>query len=106
MINHGGIQRLTRRLFTTSRQVVSTNTENLSFSVLRTSNGQFPVYKVYKNNGKIVNTVVKHVRGDLNECRKALANICESPVKIHMGSLEVRGIHTWKVKEFLESVGL
>jgi large subunit ribosomal protein L49 len=78
----------------------------LPYTVVRTINGSLPVYKVYKSDGKIVNTVVKHVRGDLDSLRKDLAKVCESPVKIHMGSLEVRGIHTWKIKEYLESIGI
>ena len=80
--------------------------ELLSYTVLRTINGELPVYKVYKGEGKIVNTVVKHIRGDMDSLRKDLAQVCESPVKIHMGSLEVRGIHTWKVKEYFESIGI
>jgi large subunit ribosomal protein L49 len=78
----------------------------LGYTVMRSVNGELPVYKVYKGEGKIVNTVVKHVRGDLEAFRKDLAKVCESPVKIHMGSLEARGIHTWKIKEFLESIGI
>jgi len=78
----------------------------LPYSVLRSANGELPVYKVFKGNGRIVNTVVKHVRGDMDVLRKDLAYVCESPVKLHMGSVEVRGIHTWKIKEYLESVGI
>ena len=84
----------------------SLNGERPPFTVLRSVNGELPVYKVYKGNGKIVNTVVKNVRGDIDSLRKALAFVCESPVKLHMGSVEIRGIHTWKVKEYLESVGI
>ncbi len=64
------------------------------------------MYKVYKGSGKVVNTIVRHVRGDMDALRKDLSHVCESPVKVHMGHLEVRGIHTWKVKEYLESVGI
>lgn len=72
----------------------------------RTVNGELPVYKVFKGDGKIVNTVVKHIRGDLDSLRRDLSKVCESPVKLHMGSVEIRGIHTWKVKEYLESIGI
>ncbi len=100
-------RRLLSTPFCSMRNVIEgSHPTNHAFSVLRTANGELPVYKVYKNNGKIVNTVVKHVRGDLNECRKTLAEVCESPVKLHMGSVEIRGIHTWKIKEYLESIGL
>lgn len=78
----------------------------LTYTILRTVNGELPVYKVFKGNGRIVNTVVKHVRGDMDALRKDLAQVCESPVKVHMGSVEIRGIHTWKVKEYFESIGI
>lgn len=79
---------------------------DLPYAVIRSINGELPVYKVFKGNGKIVNTVVKHVRGDMDTFRKDISRICESPVKVHMGSIEVRGIHTWKIKEYLESIGI
>lgn len=85
---------------------VSLSGQSLPYTILRTANGELPVYKVYKAQGKIVNTVVKHVRGDIDSLRKDLAKVCESPVKLHMGSVEIRGIHTWKVKEYLESIGI
>ena len=87
-------------------QPVSLSGQPLAYTVVRTVNGELPVYKVYKGDGKIVNTVVRHVRGDLDLLRKDLSQVCESPVKIHMGSLEVRGIHTWKIKEYFESIGI
>lgn len=80
--------------------------KSLPYTICRTVNGEFPVYKVYKGNGRIVNTVVRNILGDVSAFRKDLALVCESPVKLHMGTLEVRGIHTWKIKEYLESIGL
>jgi len=97
---------ISRSFCSSLRVPVSHGGERLPFSVLRTVNGELPVYKVYKGNGKIVNTVVKNVRGDMESMRKQLSLISESPVKIHMGSLEIRGIHSWKVKEYFESIGL
>lgn len=85
---------------------VSLAGKKLTYTVVRTINQELPVYKVFKGNGRIVNTVVKHVRGDIDALRKDLAHVCESPVKVHMGSLEVRGIHTWKIKEYFESIGI
>jgi large subunit ribosomal protein L49 len=99
--------RFSRREFCAALRIpLSLSGEKLPFTVLRTINGELPVYKIYKGNGKIVNTVVKNVRGDLDRIRKELAMVCESPVKLHMGSVEIRGIHTWKVKEYLESIGI
>ena len=85
---------------------VSLSGRTLPYTVSRTVNGELPVYKVFKGNGTIVNTIVRNVQGDMDTLRKDLSNVCESPVKVHMGSLEVRGIHTWKIKEYLESIGI
>lgn len=98
--------RNSRTIFAALTYPSSLQGKPLPYTVLRTVNGELPVYKTFKGDGKIVNTVVKHVRGDLDAFRKDLAMVCESPVKIHMGSVEVRGIHTWKVKEYLESIGI
>ena len=98
---------LTRILKSSNITVPISITGNiLPYTVSRSVNGELPVYKVFKGNGKIVNTVVKHVQGDMDALRKDLAKVCESPVKVHMGSLEVRGIHTWKIKEYFESIGI
>ena len=96
----------TRGLYSAVSVPVSLSGKPLPYTVCRTVNGELPVYKVFKGDGKIVNTVVKHIRGDLDSLRKDLAKVCESPVKLHMGSVEIRGIHTWKVKEYLESIGI
>lgn len=85
---------------------VSLRGNTLPYTVARSANGELPVYKVFKGSGRIVNTVVKNIRGDMDVLRKDLAQVCEAPVKIHMGSVEVRGIHTWKIKEYLESIGI
>ena len=53
-----------------------------------------------------MNTIVRCIQGDFDKLRKELASICEAPVRVHIGSLEVKGLHTWKVKEYLESLGL
>jgi large subunit ribosomal protein L49 len=78
---------------------------NLNYAVKRTLNDSLPVYKVFKTDGRQVNTVVKGVTGDFEMLRKKLSEICESPVRVKIGSLEIRGLHTWKVKEYLESIG-
>lgn len=85
---------------------MSLSGQSLPYTITRTVNGEFPVYKVYKGNGRIINTVVRNIFGDVSELRKDLALVCESPVKVHMGTLEIRGIHTWKIKEYFESIGL
>ena len=79
---------------------------HLGYLVQRTRNGELPVYRLFKSEGKQVNTVVRCVTGDYDKLRKELASICEAPVRIHIGSLEIKGLHTWKVKEYLASLGL
>ena len=78
----------------------------IGFVVRRTRNGELPVYRTFRSEGRQVNTVVRHIEGDFDRLRKELAVVCESPVRVHIGSLEVKGLHTWKIKEYLESLGL
>ena len=82
------------------------STVGLPYKVLRTRNGELPVYRFYRSAGKQINTVVRHISGDFDRLRKELSSICEAPVRVHIGSLEVKGLHTWKIKEYLESNGL
>jgi large subunit ribosomal protein L49 len=78
----------------------------LPYHVKRTVNNELPVYKIFRSNGKQINTILRHITGDYIKLKEELANICESPVRIKIGSLEIKGIHTWKIKEFLESKNL
>ncbi|KAF4677741.1 hypothetical protein FOL47_010962 [Perkinsus chesapeaki] len=80
--------------------------EKINYKILKTVNGRYPVYKRFMKSGREVNTMVRHVRGDINQCRRHLSEICEAPVRLHIGSLEVRGIHTWKIVEFLRSINI
>ena len=77
----------------------------LTYAVLRTANRQLPVYKKFRSEGRQINTVVRLIQGDYLRLRKELAEICEAPVRVHVGTLEVKGIHTWKIKEYLEAQG-
>ena len=63
------------------------------------------MYRLYRSEGKQINTVVRKVEGDFEKLRKQLSSVCEAPVRVHIGSLEVKGLHTWKIKEFLEAQG-
>ncbi|KAF4695915.1 SET and MYND domain-containing protein 3 [Perkinsus olseni] len=80
--------------------------ERIDYKILKTVNGRYPVYKRFMKSGREVNTIVRHVRGDINQCRRHLSEICEAPVRLHIGSLEVRGIHTWKIVEFFRSINM
>ena len=69
---------LTRILKSSNITVPISITGNiLPYTVSRSVNGELPVYKVFKGNGKIVNTVVKHVQGDRDAHKRDLAKECE-----------------------------
>merc|ERR1712196_212114 len=76
------------------------------WKVLRTHNGNLPVYTRIRYGGLEVTTLVQHFFGDVETMRKELMNVCESPVRVRAGKLEVRGLHSWKIKEWLVSLGM
>mmetsp|Transcript_123334 Transcript_123334/g.217401 ORF Transcript_123334/g.217401 Transcript_123334/m.217401 type:complete len:128 (-) Transcript_123334:16-399(-) len=76
------------------------------WKVLRTHNGNLPVYDRFRRHGAIVTTYVRHFYGDAEHMRKELMMLCESPVRLRSGCFEVRGLHTWKIKEWLVSLGM
>ncbi|KAF4724802.1 SET and MYND domain-containing protein 3, partial [Perkinsus olseni] len=53
--------------------------ERIDYKILKTVNGRYPVYKRFMKSGREVNTIVRHVRGDINQCRRHLSEICEAP---------------------------
>ena len=77
------------------------------FRVRRTKNGSgdLPVYSVYRRGGLEVNTIVRNLEGDVSALIQELRTVCEAPVRARVGSLEIRGLHVWKVKEWLISCG-
>ncbi|CAK9058076.1 unnamed protein product [Durusdinium trenchii] len=76
------------------------------WKVLRSQNGELPVYSRYRYAGKEVTTIVTHIFGDIEAIRKELMSVCESPCRERPGKLEVRGYHKWKIKEWLLSLGM
>mmetsp|Transcript_56132 Transcript_56132/g.119513 ORF Transcript_56132/g.119513 Transcript_56132/m.119513 type:complete len:203 (-) Transcript_56132:43-651(-) len=76
------------------------------WKVLRTHNGNLPVYLKVKFGGAEAFTQVRHVFGDIEHMRKALAMVCEAPVRVRSGVFEVRGLHEWKIKEWLTALGM
>ncbi|CAJ1354524.1 unnamed protein product [Effrenium voratum] len=81
-------------------------TEPKPWKVLRTQNGNLPVYTRYSHAGAEVSTLVKHVYGDIAAMRKELMMVTEAPCRVRPGKLEVRGLHRWKLKEWLMSLGM
>mmetsp|Transcript_41805 Transcript_41805/g.116584 ORF Transcript_41805/g.116584 Transcript_41805/m.116584 type:complete len:206 (-) Transcript_41805:75-692(-) len=76
------------------------------WKVLRTHNGNLPVYLRVSYQGAVVTTLVAHFYGDVEHMRKELMRICEAPVRIRCSKFEIRGLHTWKIKEWLTSLGM
>eukprot|EP00931_Biecheleriopsis_adriatica_P112802 TRINITY_DN87576_c0_g1_i1.p1 TRINITY_DN87576_c0_g1~~TRINITY_DN87576_c0_g1_i1.p1 ORF type:complete len:194 (-),score=20.70 TRINITY_DN87576_c0_g1_i1:16-597(-) len=76
------------------------------WKVLRSHNGNIPVYTRYRGGGTEITTLVRHFFGDAEAMRKDLMQVCEAPVRLRAGKLEVRGLHKWKIKEWLMSLGM
>jgi len=76
------------------------------WKVLRTHNGNLPVYECFRKHGTVATTMVRHFYGDVEHMRKALMVVCEAPVRIRAGNIEVQGLHSWKIKEWLLSLGM
>ncbi|CDU17838.1 hypothetical protein YYC_04358 [Plasmodium yoelii 17X] len=78
---------------------------NFPFKVSRTTSGNLPVYTKIRRHGTIVTTVVRHIYGDIKVFKDHLRNICEAPVREHIGYIEVKGLHTIKIKQWLQHIG-
>ncbi|SOV78288.1 mitochondrial large subunit ribosomal protein, putative [Plasmodium sp. gorilla clade G3] len=78
---------------------------NLPFKVSRTISGNLPVYPKIRRHGTIVTTIVRHIYGDIKVFKDHLRNICEAPVREHVGYIEVKGLHTLKIKQWLQHIG-
>eukprot|EP00434_Breviolum_minutum_P012311 symbB.v1.2.010850.t1/scaffold716.1/size187362/3 len=76
------------------------------WKVLRSRNGNLPVYTRYRYGGTEVTTLVTHFFGDIESMKKELMMVCEAPCRLRPGKLEVRGLHKWKIKEWLLSLGM
>mmetsp|Transcript_29246 Transcript_29246/g.83082 ORF Transcript_29246/g.83082 Transcript_29246/m.83082 type:complete len:205 (-) Transcript_29246:98-712(-) len=76
------------------------------WKVLRSHNGNLPVYTKLSKGGIEATTNIIHFFGDVEHMKKEVMKICESPVRLRSGRLEVRGLHAWKLKEWLVSIGM
>eukprot|EP00920_Eleutheroschizon_duboscqi_P002984 GHVT01007155.1.p1 GENE.GHVT01007155.1~~GHVT01007155.1.p1 ORF type:complete len:221 (+),score=44.90 GHVT01007155.1:263-925(+) len=75
------------------------------FQVARTPSGNLPVYARIRRGGLQVTTILRHCFGDVKALRQDLMNVCEAPVRERLGSLEVKGLHTIKIKQWLKHTG-
>ncbi|PFH38332.1 large subunit ribosomal protein IMG2 [Besnoitia besnoiti] len=81
------------------------DTSHVPFKVVRTPSGNLPVYSRVKKHGTEVTTIVRHAFGDITAMKKDLMAICEAPVRERLGTLEVKGLHVLKIKQWLRSLG-
>lgn len=78
---------------------------SLQWRVRRTINGNLPVYERFQRGGIKAYTQIKNVDGDVHAMRKKLLRVCESPVRVRKGRIDVRGLHSWKLKEYFTAAG-
>ncbi|CAK64145.1 unnamed protein product (macronuclear) [Paramecium tetraurelia] len=88
--------------------------EESPFRVLRSQNGNLPVYKKYFARSEVPRTVVRHIEGDVNEFIKELRKVCSNADVIEkvqdetldqVGRVEVNGSHTISVRKWLTQIG-
>lgn len=87
------------------RKASGKDTSNIPFKVLRTPSGNLPVYSRIRKHGTAVTTVIRHAMGDISALKKDLLAICEAPVRERCGTLEVKGLHVLKIKQWLTHLG-
>lgn len=78
----------------------------IPFKVLRSLNGNLPVYRRYFNGREFPHTVIRHVEGDVNQFVSELRKVCSNAtVKEKVGRIEVQGSHLMSVTKWLDSLG-
>ena len=66
--------------------------------------GNLPVYTDYRGGSRRV-TILRKYAGDVQALGHALESLCESPVTLYHGRIEVKGLHRQKVTGWLSSLG-
>ncbi|CAD7957647.1 unnamed protein product [Amoebophrya sp. A120] len=79
--------------------------ERLPWRIRRTAYGNLPVYERFKRGGIEAYTVIRGIEGNVRSLHKQLCHVCEAPARQRTGAFEVRGLHSWKLKEWLASLG-
>ncbi|KAL8272712.1 hypothetical protein Esti_003348 [Eimeria stiedai] len=95
---------LARRVLTKAFRVLSASA-SFVVQVLRTPSGNLPVYSRIRKHGTVVTTIIRHAMGDISALKKDLLAICEAPVRERCGTLEVKGLHVLKIKQWLTHLG-
>ena len=77
-----------------------------AFAVRRTAGNYLPIYKIGRDNGTLVYTVIKKIKGDIGALSSDLKTLTRSEVlNCPDGSLKLKGDHRMMVKRYLESLG-
>jgi len=67
--------------------------------------GNLPVYTDIRTGGSRKVTIVRKFAGDAANLGRKLESLCQSPVTLYHGRVEVKGLHQKKVTEWLASLG-
>ena len=67
--------------------------------------GNLPVYSDVRHFRQNKVTIVRKFAGDRHALASEIERVTGSPVKHYNGRLEVRGMHTQKLKQWLEGLG-
>ena len=67
--------------------------------------GNLPVYTDIRTGGSKRVTIIRKIAGDAIALGQELERLCESPVTMFHGRVEVKGRHQKKVSEWLASLG-
>jgi Mitochondrial large subunit ribosomal protein (Img2) len=82
------------------------NTESLPFQVQRTHTGNLPVYTEFKNNRNQKLTIIRKITGDVDKFRNELTKVVSNyETKEKLGRVEVKGLHTEVIKQWLLRLG-
>ena len=73
---------------------------------MRSSFGQLPVYRTYKNNRNIKLTEIRKIEGDIDSFVKELSKIVSNAyIEVKVGRVVINGLHTESVKLWLTRLG-
>ena len=75
------------------------------FRVHRTRVGNLPVYHDYRVGGTRKVTILRKYAGDVEALGRAVEAVCASPVTMFHGRLEVKGLHSKRIKDWLAHIG-
>lgn len=75
------------------------------FRVLRSANGNLPIYTDIRNGGTRITTVLRKYAGDAEALAEELKSVTGKTVHLYHGRMEVKGRHRLLMTEWLEKLG-